>query len=85
MKGLKRQDKIRLHRAAYGVTDRYKRRRQVLRQLRKNKNKKKVDKSYIAGAFSKYSMPDCDLQIQVVPVTFVSDNDVKMIKLVHHY
>ena len=77
-KGLQRHDKIRLHRAAYGVTEKY----QCRRQLRKNKNKKKAEKSYIPGAFSKYSVPDCDFHIdEVVPITFISDSDVQLIKL----
>lgn len=77
LKGLQQQDKVRLNRAAYGVTEKYKKRRQTLRQLRKTKKKKTADKSYIPAGFTTQSFPDCDFHVENrVIITFVSDSDV---------
>ena len=62
----------------------YKIRRQALRSIRKNKNKRK-DKSYIPGAFSKETVPDVGFVENYVPdiqITFVNDNDVNQISFV---
>ena len=83
MTGLKRQDTIRLTKVSQKITTKYKNRRQALRSIRKNKNKRK-DKSYISGAFSKKTVPDVDF-VNYVPdiqITFVNDNDVNEIRLV---
>ena len=57
LKGLKREQAIRLREAASKVTLKYKIRRQMLRSIRKNPKK---DKSYITGAFTNKSVPEID-------------------------
>ena len=54
-RGLQREQKTRLRLAAKKVSDKYKRRRQDLRQQRKSKKKK--DLSYQAGSFSSSANP----------------------------
>ena len=83
IKGLQKINKIRLHQASIKITEKYKQRRQILRQLRKTKNKNK-EKSYIPGAFSKCSIPDnVDLYVErPVEFKFICDHDVQLIRLV---
>ena len=57
LKGLKREQGIRLRKAASKVTLKYKIRRQMLCSIRKNHKK---DKSYITGAFTDKSVPEID-------------------------
>ena len=79
----KNQKKIRLTNASQKIITKYKNRRQALRSIRKNINKRK-DKSYIPGAFSKKTVPDVDFvnYIPDIQITFVNDNDVNEIRLV---
>ena len=79
MQGLDRQENIRTTQAARKIKQKYKARRQALRQLRKNKKKQmNKDKAYIAGAFSKTSAPDIDFIChKEVLITFVDGSEVK--------
>ena len=89
LKGLQRDQHTRVRRAAQKISSRYKKRRQVLRQLRKTKTD---DKSYIAGGFGKSSVPDIDFTSEPVvnvkkkkdkkvekkvEILFIDDNDVQ--------
>ena len=87
-KGLLKQQKDRLQKAAAKVTVKYKRRRQMLRAMRKRKGNIS-DKSYIPGAFSDKVIPDIDytdepaLNAPEVKITVVKDNDVTMITMMN--
>ena len=89
IKGLQREEKTRLRKASAKVTEKYRKRRQALRSIRKNKNKNK-HKSYIAGAFTDKVVPDIDFTNQLtsndsinVPVFFVDDMNIVMITLIN--
>ena len=79
------QNKLRLQNAKIKSTEKCRKRRQALRQLRKGK--KITDASYIAGGFSKSVVPDTlpvDFFIDTpmeVDVTFIDEKDVQIITL----
>ena len=75
--GLRKENISRLKNARRKISDKYNKRRQVLRQQRK---KKKNDNSYIPGAFSTKITPDIDFTTErQVNIMFIHDNNV-----VHH-
>ena len=89
IKGLQREEKNRLRKASAKVTEKYRKCRQALRSIRKNKNKNK-HKSYIAGSFTYKVVPDIDFSNQLtsndsinVPVFFVDDMNIVMITLIN--
>ena len=76
--------------AASKVTDKYKKRRQMLRSIRKNS--KKYKSYFIAGAFTNKSVPEIDFTNQPepsepvlkkkkisVPITFIDENDITVV------
>ena len=78
LRGLKREQRLRLRKAASKVTDKHKNRRQILRSNRKNTK----DKSYIAGAFIDKSVPEIDFTNEPdvsIPVTFIHEKDVPFV------
>ena len=87
MDGLIRENEILLRQASNKVKLKYKNRRQALRQLRKNKNKKSKDKCYIAGAFNNNLIPDIDFinHAPEVLVTSVDDNVSQIIYCAQPY
>ena len=91
---LKQQNKDRIRHAHKKVMDKYKKRRQALRSIRKHNKKGKI--AYIPGGFSINIDPDVDFSVDKcdkiqknvvkagtvkdVDITFISDDDVIMIK-----
>ena len=75
MIGLRTENRNRIYHTKRKLSDIYRKRRQILQQLRKKK--KGLDKCYIAGAFSTKLIPDPIVKSNKLKITFCSDDDVK--------
>ena len=76
--GVRKQNTTRIRHAKKKVTEKYKKQRQRLRVLRKNKVKEK-EQSHMSGSFSTGIKPDVvdfHMEKKSIDIKFLSDDDV---------